>query len=287
MSDADIAKELYREMKRVDEKVDGPVTQRNIREYGKYSPYQYKKYLGGFNEAKKKFGFEIDTHQNISEQKLIDEMQRLQREVDGMVTTKDMTEKGKYASNTYKRTFGTWSEAKRKARLKTQKIDKQELLDELERIADKLGRSPKIRDVKREGKYSVDTYQARFGSFNEAKEKLGLETLTVAPGDEHYEWSGGNENYCGPSSYVEKQKAKVRERDNHKCRVCGFSHEDRKDDVHHIKPKSKFGDLSEPENYKPLNDTENMITLCYHCHKQYEGRFQDTDPDGFERLAKA
>ncbi|PHQ38092.1 hypothetical protein DJ69_13475 [Halorubrum persicum] len=287
MSDTDKVKELYEEMNRVDQKVDGPITQRDMKEHSKHSLYHYRKYFGSWNDAKKKLGFEIDTHQNISEEDLINELHRLKGEVDGIITPEDMTEKGKYASNTYKRTFGTWQKAKRKANLQTLKVDKQDLLDELERLAEEKQKSPNIKDMKEDGKYSIASYRKYFGTWNKAKEKVDLETKSVAPGKDHYEWSGGNEWYYGPSSYVEKQKAKVRKRDNDKCRVCGFSHEDRNNDVHHIKPKSKFGDLSKPENYEPLNDTENMITLCYHCHKKYEGRFQDTDPDGFERLAKS
>lgn len=56
------------------------------------------------------------------------------------------------------------------------KISNEELLRELERVADELGRSPKHREFRNGvGEYHSDTYTRRFGSWDTALELAGLE----------------------------------------------------------------------------------------------------------------
>jgi DNA-binding protein H-NS len=45
---------------------------------------------------------------------------------------------------------------------------RQELIDELHRLAGKLGHTPRIKDIKEEGRYSYSPYRNKFGSWNEA-----------------------------------------------------------------------------------------------------------------------
>jgi DEAD/DEAH box helicase domain-containing protein len=62
----------------------------------------------------------------------------------------------------------------------------------------------------------------------------------------------------------EKQKKRVRERDNHICQVCGVLERDRAHDVHHKVPFRSFA------SYKEANHMRNLITLCRSCHQRAE-----------------
>lgn len=54
-------------------------------------------------------------------------------------------------------------------------IPRQDLLDELTRLADELDKTPTARDMENDGKFDTDTYQNRFGSWNDAILAAGLE----------------------------------------------------------------------------------------------------------------
>jgi len=59
---------------------------------------------------------------------------------------------------------------------------------------------------------------------------------------------------------------KIREKYNRKCWSCGISESElfRKLDVHHIKPRREFDDISE------ANTKDNLIPLCLSCHRKWE-----------------
>ena len=55
------------------------------------------------------------------------------------------------------------------------KITDEELLDDLRKISDSLGRVPKASEYDAQGKYNSATYSKRFGSWNEALSAVGIE----------------------------------------------------------------------------------------------------------------
>lgn len=57
----------------------------------------------------------------------------------------------------------------------------------------------------------------------------------------------------------------IKERDNHRCRVCG-NHSDLQ--VHHINGKYRFHEADHPES---------LMTLCDRCHKLIHGYFKVCD----------
>lgn len=64
----------------------------------------------------------------------------------------------------------------------------------------------------------------------------------------------------------ERQKRVVKERDNHRCQICGRTPDQFKGSlqVHHITPFRDFDD------YLSANHTNNLITLCPSCHGKVE-----------------
>lgn len=117
----------------------------------------------------------------IPENNLIDEINRLAEELDKKPTLRDIKKHGKYSVFTYQTRFGSWNRALNKAgfeprrRGEWNKITNQDLLDELKRLAEKLGEVPTAPEMNDSGKYSVGTYVNRFGSWSAALDKVGFE----------------------------------------------------------------------------------------------------------------
>ena len=86
-------------------------------------------------------------------------------------------------------------------------------------------------------------------------------------GEDSPNWKGGWENYYG-STWTEKLKKTVRERDDRECQVCGKpeSENRRKLEVHHITPFNEFG----VENHEEANKPQNLVALCGDCHMKVE-----------------
>lgn len=87
-------------------------------------------------------------------------------------------------------------------------------------------------------------------------------------GENNWNWLGGKtpeiENRLGLRIW-KKISEIIRERDNHKCCICGKSQkeEGRKLSVHHILPYREFLD----------NNLNNLITLCGRCHRLEEIKY--------------
>jgi len=91
----------------------------------------------------------------------------------------------------------------------------------------------------------------------------------VASGDDHPSWNGDKSEYYGENWWSQRRQAL--EDAGHKCRVCGLSGEEHRNqhgfglDVHHIRPLDSF---DPPEK---ANRLDNLAVLCRQCHAKYEG----------------
>jgi DEAD/DEAH box helicase domain-containing protein len=99
--------------------------------------------------------------------------------------------------------------------------------------------------------------------------------LTLTPGavqalGDQGVWLGEPVRDYGPNWAQQRERA--RRRDGFKCRHCGLpEREDRRHDVHHVRPFRTFGYVSgENENYRAANRLENLVTLCASCHRRAE-----------------
>lgn len=94
--------------------------------------------------------------------------------------------------------------------------------------------------------------------------KLGAEAMHKKypqNGNLNSNWKGGISKEPYPFEWTEIFKKAIRQRDNHKCQLCGISEFEngRKLDIHHI-------------DYKKNNlDPNNLISLCCHCHMKTNG----------------
>lgn len=122
--------------------------------------------------------------ERVSDTVLLAELHRLSESLEKTPSQRDMNDDGKFSHMAYVRRFGGWNQAIEEAGLETnhgrgtKTISDAELVAELDRLAEDLGRSPSMRDMDDHGKFLAQTYQDRFG-WNNAKRELGLETHDV------------------------------------------------------------------------------------------------------------
>ena len=74
-------------------------------------------------------------------------------------------------------------------------------------------------------------------------------------------WTNDPNDY-GPDWAAQRNRA--RDRDDHRCQICGTPERGRAHDVHH---KTPFRAL---ESYRAANRLSNLVTLCPACHQQAE-----------------
>jgi hypothetical protein len=143
----------------------------DMHEEGQYDPERYLEVFEGWNEALEAAGLDPDKmgSKRIPDRELLAELQRLYTELGEPPTQRDMTEHGEYSNRTYQLRFGSWSAALQEAMLDTNDgISEAELLREIERLADELGRAPKAAEMDDRGEYAPVTYHRRFGSWRQA-----------------------------------------------------------------------------------------------------------------------
>ncbi|WP_128478135.1 homing endonuclease associated repeat-containing protein [Halorussus pelagicus] len=153
----------------------------DMHEEGEYAPERYQEVFGGWNEALEAAGLDPDEmgSKRIPDRELLAELQRLYTELGEPPTQRDMTDHGEYSNRTYQLRFGSWSNALREAMLDTNDgISETELLREIERLTDELGRSPKAAEMDDRGQYAPVTYHRRFGSWRRALTEADLESVS-------------------------------------------------------------------------------------------------------------
>lgn len=195
--------------------------------------------------------FELDPHhRNVPDEDLLKDLARVAREIGkDKVTIDEYNERGRFHNTTLTRRFGSWFTALEKASLKKTRnlnIPNEELFNNLVDIWQRLGRQPKYHDLTSQtSKYSVGTYEKRFGGWRKALEAF-------------VRWANEGEIQPGiPAKMSRKKKHRtprtinyrlrflVMRRDNFKCRITGRSPATDSSvilEVDHIVPWDKGGE---------------------------------------------
>ena len=88
-----------------------------------------------------------------------------------------MSREGAYSIGTFERRFGSWNNALERAGFDLHNrtnIPQKELVDELIRLSDMLGRTPTSVDMESKGRFAHATYRSAFGSWNDAVREANL-----------------------------------------------------------------------------------------------------------------
>lgn len=123
---------------------------------------------------------------NITDKQYLDEFIRVYKIVKKVPTQDDLKKHSKYSPYCYRKRFGGTIEVQKLLNLnlkpnmgsKNAKYDPKNLLDELLRLSQTLGKTPTQSEINKYGKYPSDAYKRHFGTYNNALEKLGLQFNT-------------------------------------------------------------------------------------------------------------
>ena len=206
-------------------------------------------------------------HRNTSDSELIDDLKRVAGFLNkNTITLNDYNQYGHFHATTLTRRFGSWFACLEKAGLEYSRskigITDDELFEEIEEIWTKLGKQPSYSQMRDMGKYSIGTYEKRFGGWRNAL-KAFIDYIN------DYE-----QIQSKPENLIKNKKTNIHQtsrninlrmrfivlqRDNFKCCVCGAS--PAKDpsitlQVDHIFPWVKGGETV----------MENLQTLCSKCN---------------------
>jgi hypothetical protein len=215
-----------------------------------------------------KFELEPD-NRNCNGFVLLEDLRRVAAELGKRTLTKDdYNAKGRFCAATMQKRFGSWNSALEKSGLSVdhrKNIPEDQLLENIERIWERLGRQPMRKDFQpSQSQFSCETYQKRFGSLRKALESFVAsvnEDRPLAPESA----SDACANVIAPKPKSVRHKTSrtiswrmrflVMRRDNFKCRITGRSPATDPSvilDVDHIVPWAKGGETV----------MENLQTLC-------------------------
>lgn len=178
--------DLIDELEQVTEELGKPPTTEEMKEHGCYGVSTYSNEFETWNEALKTAGVGTNKEKGVPGSDLLVELHWLDQNVEGGLTASHMRRMGKFSVGTYSRRFGSWNDALREAGIKLNNrtdIPKSELLAELQRLNEELGRTPTVEDMWEDGRFGSATYATAFGSWNDAivEADLGVNVRSDIP----------------------------------------------------------------------------------------------------------
>jgi len=171
--------DLLAELRNLAGDLDRGPTPGEIDEKSSYTITDYREEFGSWANALAVADIEQPAGRKIPSESLCAELRRLAEELDKVPTGQEMVSHGYHGLNTYTNRFGSWNGALEAASLSRKpdrkKRSDQELLAEIERLADELGQTPSSRDMAEHGEFGRITYRKHFGSWNNALEAAGFD----------------------------------------------------------------------------------------------------------------
>ncbi|QSG05304.1 homing endonuclease associated repeat-containing protein [Halapricum desulfuricans] len=170
---------LIAELKRLAAELGKGPTEQDMYEKGRHGLSTYKNRFGSWNEALA--AADLESRPDRTEKPrhiLLNEIERIADDLGHTPTKREMSTYGEFSPVTYRHRFGSWNEAVEAAGFESQppkeKIPEEELINELQRVADMNDGVPTSTDMDRDGKFSAGTYFNRFDSWTAALETAGF-----------------------------------------------------------------------------------------------------------------
>ena len=169
--------DLIQELNRLADELDRVPKHDEMTERSRYGSAIYTRKFESWNDALREAGFELNRERDISESALKEELNRLAGELGRTPIQSDMWHEGQYGVSTYRSVFGSWNNALREAGFRPNKrrdIPESQLIEEVERLANELSRTPTENEMETQGRFAPNTYARQFGSWNETLNEVGL-----------------------------------------------------------------------------------------------------------------
>ncbi len=176
MDDADV---LVEEIRNLADEIDRVPRQKDVRNHLDTPLSRFRREFGSWNGAVEAAGFQpYPQRRRIPEEKLLNQLQSLAEELGHTPSAEEMTAYGDYSHAVYIDRFGSWKTAVDRADLapveRRTAPTRQELVNELKRLADDLDRVPSSKDVEEESNYSYSAYYREFDGFTDALKAADL-----------------------------------------------------------------------------------------------------------------
>ena len=144
------------------------------------SLYPYQDTFGSWNDALRTAGLEPTQRHRISDDELVDELTTLADELGRPPRYQELSERDDtFSPIVYERAFGSFTDSLRAAGLPVNfraSMDRDYLIDQLQGLADELGRTPQYDDLQEYPTYpSTWPYVCEFDSWNEALREAGFD----------------------------------------------------------------------------------------------------------------
>lgn len=113
----------------------------------------------------------------------LEDLRAFAEELGRTPTRREMNEDGPHSSMPYYNRWGSWNAALEAADLELnhRQVTREELLEELRRLADEYGEPVRYDDVAEHGKYGPRTYYREFDTWFDAREAAGLNPEHIRP----------------------------------------------------------------------------------------------------------
>lgn len=130
----------------------------------------------------------------VTKDELIEDYRRVSKELDKCPTLDEYNEHGNYSSTPIYKLFDSFSKLKEVAGFETgeKRISDRALLNDLQRVADKIGRTPPVMIYDEHGQHNSKTLKNRFGNWNKV-----LETAELEPTEHSQHWKGNEPEQVG------------------------------------------------------------------------------------------
>lgn len=263
-TDGEIPKSwLLDDLRRLADEFDRTPTTELVNEHGRYSDPAYYNHFDSFTDALREVGFDPNVRHDITDSELLDDLRRLQNDLERTPQQTDVAELGEFGASIYHSRFGGLGDALKEAgiepTLRTE-VSQEDLLAEIDHLADEHAETPTQRLVNTHGKYSIWWYYEKFGTWLTALDEAGYEPWSQPFGPNNPQWRGGTSishavrSALGPRSWPTTTKI-------HRASVCESCDEPAALlDLHHIIPVLTGG----------VNEKWNFMTLCRSCHMAAE-----------------
>lgn len=181
---------LLDDLKAFADELGEPPSKATMRESGPHSPSTYVERFGSWTDALRRVDLTPDAETTpVPESDLLEDLRRVAAELGRRPTSAEIDERAGYSSSTYYRRFESLQAALEAAGVtdeyeapSAEHLSDEQLLDEIGRMADVLGRPPTYGEMDELGAHSPSTYRRRFGSWREAVREAGFSTDPLSGG---------------------------------------------------------------------------------------------------------